>query len=115
MMCFKFKQHPGDLMRDASIKPIPDPIKEQEDFWLWFHPCYQSSQDIADLDDLYKLLHDECDDDDLLENEFYEPYTALSKPELQKVIDEYEMGITADCFENFYQLVASGMIEIIER
>jgi len=51
---FRYKEHPGDLFRGTVIVPLPDPYKDQENFWIWFHPCFQTSQDVADLNDLYK-------------------------------------------------------------
>ncbi|OFV11187.1 hypothetical protein HMPREF3127_20055 [Sphingobacterium sp. HMSC13C05] len=44
---FRYKEHPGDLFRDTVIVPLPDPYKDQENFWIWFHPCFQTSQDVA--------------------------------------------------------------------
>jgi len=35
---FSCKEHPGDLFRDTVIVPLPDPYKDQENFWIWFHP-----------------------------------------------------------------------------
>ncbi|KKO89058.1 hypothetical protein AAW12_23140 [Sphingobacterium sp. Ag1] len=43
--------------------------KDQENFCAWFHPCFQTSQDVADLNDLYKYLDDEWFDDDVIETD----------------------------------------------
>lgn len=39
---FRFKEHPGDLLRGTLIKELPNPEKEQDDFLLQFLPCYQT-------------------------------------------------------------------------
>lgn len=49
---FKYKEHPGDLSRGTVIVTLPDPYKDQENFWIWFHPCFQTSQDVVDLNNL---------------------------------------------------------------
>ncbi len=51
------------------IVPLPDPYKDQENFWIWLHPCFQTRQDVADLNDLYKYLDDEWFDDDVMETD----------------------------------------------
>jgi hypothetical protein len=53
---FRYKEPTGDLFRGTVIVPLPDPYKDHENFWIWFHPCFQTSQDVADLNDLYKYL-----------------------------------------------------------
>ena len=113
---FRFKNHPGDLFRDASIQPLPNPEDEQETFWIWFHPCFQISDDVSELNDLYKILHDEEFDEDFkTDNSWYGYYTGMSKEEIQGAIAEYEQEITRDCLENFYRLVRNGEVEIVER
>ena len=111
---FRFKNHPGDLFRDTSIQSLPDPIHEQEAFWVWFHPCYQISDDVSELNDLYKLLHDEDFDEDFKsDNSWYVYYSAMSKEEIKSAIAEYELAITHQSLENFYRLVRNGEVEII--
>ncbi|WP_336838259.1 hypothetical protein [Sphingobacterium siyangense] len=55
--------------QQSGIVPLPDLYKDQENFWIWFHPCFQTSQDVADLNDLYKYLDDEWFDDDVMETD----------------------------------------------
>jgi len=74
---FRYKEHPGDLFRGTVIVPLPDPYKDQENFWIWFHPCFQTSQDVADLNDLYKYLDDEWFDDDVMETDDYRYYGVI--------------------------------------
>ena len=111
---FRFKIHPGDLFRDTSIQEMPDPYNDQEQFWVWFHPRFQSSQDIYELNNLYKLLHDEEFDEDFIEdNDWYDHYSSLDEKKLKSEIQKLETEITADCYENFYRLVRDELIEII--
>lgn len=51
---FRHKEHPGDVFRGTVILPLPDPYKDQKNFWIWFRPCFQTSHDVDDLNDLYK-------------------------------------------------------------
>jgi len=46
-------------VESLKLHPLPDPVREQETFWIWFHPCFQISDDVSELNDLYKILHDE--------------------------------------------------------
>ncbi|WP_343322072.1 hypothetical protein [Sphingobacterium multivorum] len=43
--------------------------KDQENFCAWFHPCFQTSRNVADLNDLYKYLDDEWFDDNVMETD----------------------------------------------
>lgn len=113
-MYFRFKKHPSDLLRDTSIQPLPDPVREQETFWVWFHPCFQISDDVSELNDLYKILHDEEFDEDFkADNPWYDYYSSMSKEEIISAIAEYEQAITHQSLENFYRLVRNGEVEII--
>ena len=71
---FRYKEHPGYLFRGTVIVPLPEPYKDQENFWIWFHPCFQTSQDVAGLNDLYKYLDDEWFDGDVMETDDYRYY-----------------------------------------
>lgn len=105
--CFRFKAHPGDLMRDTSVQKIPDHDKEQDSFWLFFHPQFQNSKDVYELNNLYKVLYKEgLDEDFIQDNDWYERHKSLDEEALKK-------QITADCFENFYRLLRDQMIEIL--
>ncbi len=55
---FKCKTQPGDLLRDTSVVKLPDPETNLEDFLVWFLPDYQSSNDVAYLNDLAKMLYE---------------------------------------------------------
>ncbi|WP_336828342.1 hypothetical protein [Sphingobacterium multivorum] len=62
---FRYKEHPGDLFRGTVIVPLPDPYKDQENFWIWFHPCFQTSQDVADqirdeIKSLEQVIYQDC-------------------------------------------------------
>jgi len=113
---FRYKKHPGDLFRNTSVRLLPHPYKNQEDFWVWFHPSYHRSEDISDLGDLYKQLH---------ETSYQENTTAASKNEqchreaskerLFEEIKSLEQKIYQDCFENFYLLIIEGRIELIDN
>ena len=110
---FRYKEHPGDLFRGTVIVPLPEPYKDQENFWIWFHPCFQTSQDVADLNDLYKYLNDEWFDGDVMETDDYTYYSTMPKDQIREEIKSLEEVIYQDCFENFYHLILEGKIELL--
>lgn len=46
------EKHPGDLFQGTMLLPLPHPYNKRERFWIWFHPCYQVSQEVAYLNDM---------------------------------------------------------------
>lgn len=109
---FQFREHPGDLFRNTDVTELPDPIKEQERFWTWFHPRYQDSDDIFSLNRLYKA----CENDYETENEqveFERDFGKLSESMIADEIKKLEAKITIDAFQNFYHLIHSGQIHIL--
>jgi len=110
---FKFKQHPGDLFRDNSIQVLPDINKNQEDFWLWFHPDYIGSETVAYLNDLYKWVEDIGDG---VENsEFEDCHGKMSLDEIQEQINTTEKRLVFESLENFYHLLKIQKVEIIKE
>ncbi|WP_343570807.1 hypothetical protein [Sphingobacterium sp.] len=87
--------------------------KDQENFWIWFHPCFQTSQDVADLNDLYKYLDDEWFDDHIMETDDYRYYSTMPKDQIRDEIKSLEQVIYQDCFENFYHLILERKIELL--
>ncbi|MBB1643046.1 hypothetical protein A9970_03640 [Sphingobacterium sp. UME9] len=51
--------------------------QDQENFWIWFHPCYQTSQDLADLNIPYKQVKNGWFDYDVMEI-----FNSIKKPPL---------------------------------
>lgn len=111
---FRYKKHPGDLFRNTSVQLLPHPYKNQEDFWVWFHPFYHRSEDISDLGDLYKQLHDTPCQETRVSSKNELCYSAVSKERLFEEIKSLEQKIYQDCFENFYLLIIEGRIELLE-
>lgn len=95
---FKFKNHPKDLFRDCSVNRLPNPKTSEADFWVWFHPNYQNSDDIALINDLFVKLE-------------REPLNSI----LINDIEELRKRITYDSFENFYEQISNGNIIIIKK
>lgn len=107
---FRYKSHPGDLLRNTDIVPLPDPKENLEDFLVWFLTHYQSDDRIAYLDDLYKLLHNEfSNEEDRLKFVDQRDDTI----EIQDEIDLIEKDLEAEAYENFYHLLRTDRIEIV--
>jgi hypothetical protein len=62
-VCFKYKSHPGDLLRNSEKTELPNPDSNLEDFLIWFLDNYQSDSRISYIDDLSKLVDDEFVDE----------------------------------------------------
>ena len=61
---FKFKKLPSDLLRGTSTLQLPDPEKDLDTFLVQFLPLYQTDNTVSYVNDLYKLLDDDFQDDD---------------------------------------------------
>lgn len=110
---FRFKEHPGDLLRGTATLPLPNPGEDLDGFLVQFLPLYQNDDTVAYLDDLYKLHDDDFqDDDDLLK--FLDVIGGeKSKEEIKKEIEEVEKELIARAYENFYSLILENKIEIL--
>ncbi len=110
---FRFRKHPGDLLRDTSITQLPDPQKDLDTFLVQFLPLYQTDSTVAYLNDLHKLYYDDFqDDEDLLK--FIEYLGGeKTKVELENEINDVEKRLVNEAYENFYSLVLENKIEII--
>lgn len=111
---FKYNQHPGDLLRDESVTKLPDSSHNLEDFLVQFLPNYQSDDRVAFLNDLYKILETELGS---AEEEFIamgiEGYS--SDKEVKEEILIIENELKQEAYKNFYHLVFSHKIEIIDN
>lgn len=105
---FKFKNHPGDLFRNDSIQVLADFYKDKENFWIWFHPNYSSSETVAYLNDLYKWIEDICDGFD--NPEFEKWYGKISLKEIENEIKVVEKRMDFESLEGFYRMVRIGNI-----
>lgn len=75
---------------------------------------YQRSEDIADLNELYKQLHDFSCHDETRKTNPELCYNGVSEERITEEIKHLEYKIYQDCFENFYPLMIDGYIELIE-
>ncbi|MCX8524919.1 hypothetical protein OF897_13450 [Chryseobacterium formosus] len=110
---FRFREHPGDLLRGTSTIQLPDPEKDLDTFLVQFLPLYQTDNTVAYLNDLYKLYYDDFqDEEDLLE---FIKYIGgeKTKDELKSEIDNIEKELINEAYENFYRLILENKIEII--
>ncbi len=111
---FRYKTHPGDLLRNSNFMELPNPDKNLELFLIWFLDNYQSDKRIAHIDDISKIINDEFIDLDEKSN--LKPIRVdKSKEELLIEITLVENELKAEAYKNFYHLLLSQKIEIIER
>ena len=109
---FRFREHPGDLLRSTDIIELPDPDKDQDTFLVHFLPNYQSDQTVAYLNDLYKLFHDEFNDDEDKAN-IIETVGDKTLEQVDKEIKRVTKELYVEALRNFYELVLNNEIEII--
>jgi hypothetical protein len=113
-MFFRYKIHPGDLLRNSDYMELPNPYKNLEDFLIWFLDNYQSDKRIARIDDLSRIA-----DDEFIEEYEKSNINAFdfdkSKAELLAEIKLIENELKAEAFKNFYHLLLSQKIEILEH
>lgn len=109
---FKYRVHPGDLLRDAEITELPNPDEQLEDFLIWFLDNYQSDSRIAYINDISKLVDDEFLDEN--EKQEFEKITGnKTKDELLLEIELVENELKTEAYCNFYNLLLSDKIQII--
>ena len=111
---FRYKNHPGDLLRNTDIIKLPDPDKDLEEFLIWFLADYQSDFRIAYLDDLYKILENEF----ISEKEKLELLKTIglkNNMEIQEEIHELELELKNEAYKNFYHLLLENKIEVLSK
>lgn|SRR5699024_7136474 len=107
---FKYKNHPGDLLRDDSVQRLPNFNTEKEDFRVWFHPDYSGSETVAYLNDLYKWLDEKLDEEE--EQKFLQYYGAMTKEEIEVEIERTEAVLDLESLEGFWRMVEIGKVLI---
>jgi len=108
---FRYKEHPGDLFRDANLHVLPQVDDQLETLLTSFLMHYQSDARVTYLNDLSMLLNNEFEDEtqELL---FRKQIGLLSNPEIELEIQSIETKLKAEAFERFYGLLRSGEIEV---
>lgn len=109
---FRYRVHPGDLLRNTGVVELPNPNNNLEDFLIWFLHNYQSDNRIAYIDDLNKLLHDEFSSEEDRVN-FIIQLGNKSDKEIQEQIKLVEDELKVEAYTNFYHLILSNKIEIL--
>lgn len=108
---FRYKDHPGDLLRNSESIELPNPNDNLEGFLIWFLSNYQSDHRIAYLDDLYKLLYNEYSNEK-------DRLTVLNtlgiktEKEIQENISSVENELKEEAYKSFYHLLLSNKIEV---
>lgn len=111
---FKYKSHPGDLLRNSEITELPNPENNLEDFLIWFLDNYQSDNRVSYIDDLSKLVDDEfIDENDKVK--FENKIGNKSKSEKMEEIRTIENELEIEAYKKFYHLLLSNKIEIVAK
>lgn len=109
---FKYKSHPGDLLRNSELTELPNPEDNLEDFLIWFLDNYQSDSRLSYIDDLSKLVDDEfVDQNDKVK--FENKIGIKSKREIIEEIRVIENELEVEAYKNFYHLLLSNKIQIV--
>jgi hypothetical protein len=109
---FRYKVHPGDLLRNTDVIELPNPNDNLEDFLIWFLHNYQSDNRIAYLDDLSKLIDNEFSSEED-RADLIKKIGHKTDEEMQEEINLIEDELKKEAFENFYQLLLLNKIEIL--
>ena len=111
---FRFRDHPGDLFRSSDVVKLTDPDIDLDAFLVQFLPNYQSCPNVAYLNNLYKLFHDE-----FIDNEDKESFLEIIGDKSLELVDEEIKTIRHELYvealRNFYQIVLNNKIEIINE
>lgn len=111
---FKYKKHPQDLLRNTDVILLPNPKEDLESILVQFLKHYQSDERIAYIDDLYKYIdNDFSNEEDKLN--FIKINGKKNEKEIKDEIQRIEIELKNEAYENFYNLVLTGQIEIIKN
>ena len=111
---FKYKEHPGDFFRNTDVIALPNPQEDLESFLLQFLKHYQSDERVAYVDDLHKFLDNDFSKEEDKEN-FIKMIVIKTEQEINNEIQRIEIELKNEAYENFYNLVLTKQIEIIEN
>ncbi len=111
-VCVKYKEHPGDFLRNTDTVILPNPKEDLESFFVQFLKHYQSDERVAYIDDLYKLLDDEFFNDED-KQKFIRTIGNKTEKEIKYEIQKTENELKNEAYSNFYKLVLTKQIEII--
>lgn len=110
---FKFKEHPGDLFRNTDIIELPNPCQDLESFFVNFLNHYQSDNRVSELDDLYKFIYNEFDNQKA-KNDLIVKHNLNSNEDAQLIINSIEDELKNEAFGNFYNFLLDNKIELIQ-
>ena len=111
---FRYKIHPRDFFRSTDVIELPNANENFEEFLIWFLDNYQSDDRIAYLDDLYKLLYNEYSN----ENDkfsFIKQIGCNTENEIREEINLRENKLKEEAYKNFYNLLLTNQIEILNN
>lgn len=111
---FKFKEHPGDFLRNTDSVELPNSQENMENFLVQFLTNYQSDEKVSYLDDLYKLLDNEFFNEED-KNKLIQLTNCKTDQEIKNKIQLVECELKNEAFGNFYNLVQTKQIEFIEN
>ncbi len=111
---FKYTEHPGDFFRNTDVVILPNPQEDMENFLIQFLKNYQSDERVTYVDDLYKLLDDDFFNEED-KNNFVKIIGKKSELEIKTAIQHMEMELRNEAYKNFYNLVRTKQIQIIDN
>lgn len=111
---FKYKEHPGDFFRNTTIVPLPNPQEDFESFLVQFLKHYQSDERVTYIDDLHKFLDNDFSNEED-KNDFIKIIGNKTKQEIKDEIQRIEIELKVEAYENFYNLIQTKQIEIIDN
>ena len=109
---FKYKEHPGDLLRCTDVIQLPNPNEKLEDFLVCFLNNYQSDERVTYIDDLIKLLNNEFVDE-IEKERLIKVIGNKTDKEIKEQIKSVENDLKNEAYNNFYNLILNKKIELI--
>jgi hypothetical protein len=109
---FKFREHPGDFFRNTDVVKLPNPNTDLESFLVFFLNRYQSDERVSSINDFYKLLHNEIEDESEKQN-LIDEFNIKSINQIKEEINLIELQLKNEAYMNFYKFVNENRIEII--
>ena len=109
---FRYRNHPGDLLRNTDTIKLPNPEEELEDFLIHFLSHFQSDSRVTYVDDLFKLLYDDFFNE-TEKLKFLKIIGNKTEKEIKEEINSVQNELKKEAYKNFYNLILNNKIELI--
>jgi hypothetical protein len=108
---FRYRVHPGDVLRNTERIALPNPETDPEGFLVQFLRNYTSDPRLSSIDEISKFIFDEFEEIHQQEACILK-HGLSSKAHARSIISALETELKSEAYHNFYHVLLSDGIEI---